>query len=399
MDRRMDITSIIKAVLTPGEERPGFEISDLQPGARLTGRVLRLESDGKVLMDLGGRRALAQVGFAVRAGQTLPLQVVENGPLLHLQVEPPTTGGKTAIPLPKADFSQVLQPREQDRVVALVRQLIDPSSPATPSRNELPESVKSALIRMVSLFEPLPMAADPQQISRWVQHAVEDSGLLFEKKMGDAAEAGVPSPLPGDEKEPPSAPVRILITRDAKSQLLVLRQMLPTTDEQTELTEKLNAKSAGFLRQIVDRLLTHIESRQEQAVSRWADGGNQQIFVHTLQLPDQRNPVQLKIYYPRKEERPGDDRQHRVALLLDMDRLGPVRIDLAMLGRMLQITFYVAHQKAMERMQPEVASVSRALDGLFDHVAVDLFVSRQKIRQFEKEDVQGPEGGGVDLNI
>lgn len=399
MDRVMDITSIIKAVLTTGEERPKGELGDLQPGARLIGRVLRLESDGKVLMDLGGKRALAQVGFAVRPGQTLALQVVENEPLLHLQVEPPATGGKPAVPLPKADFSQVLQPGEQEKVVALVRQLIDPSSPATPSKSELPASVKSALIRMVSLFEPLPMEADPQKISQWVQHAVEDSGMLFEKKLGDAAEAGNPSPLPGNEKEPPAPPVRIIITKDAKSQLLVLRQWLPSTDEQTDLTEKLNPKSAGFLRQAVDRLLTHIESRQEQAVSRWAHGGNQQIFVHALQLPDQRTPVQLKIYYPRKEEKPGDNRQHRVALLLDMDRLGPVRIDLAMLGRMLQITFYVAHQKSMERMAPEVETVSRALAGLFDHVAVDLFVSRQEIRQFEEEDVQGPEGGGVDLSI
>ncbi len=395
----MDISSIIKAVLTAGEERPGGELGDLQPGARLTGRVLGLESDGKVLMDLGGRRALAQVGFAVRVGQTLPLQVVENGPLLHLQVEPGSTGGKPAVPLPKADFSQVLPPGEQERLVTLVRQLIIPSSPAALSKNELPESVKSALIRMVSLFEPLPMAADPQKISQWVQRAVEDSGMLLEKKLGDAAEVATPSPLPGNEKEPSPPPMRIIITRDAKSQLLLLRQWLPSTDEQTDLTEKLNPKSAGFLRQTVDRLLAHIESRQEQAVSRWADGGTQQIFVHALQLPDQKNPVQLKIYYPRKEARSGDNRQHRVALLLDMDRLGAVRIDLAMLGRMLQITFYVAHPKAMELMAPEVASVSEALAGLFDHVSVDLYVSRQKISQFEKEDVQGPEGGGVDLNI
>jgi hypothetical protein len=228
---------------------------------------------------------------------------------------------------------------------------------------------------------------------------VEDSGMLLEKKLGDAAEAGTPPPLPGNDKEPSTPPVRIIITRDAKSQLLVLRRLLPSTDEQTALTEKLNPKSAGFLRQTVDRLLSHIESRQEQAVSRWADGGTQQIFVHALQLPDQKKPVQLKIYYPRKEARPGDNRQHRVALLLDMDRLGPVRIDLAMLGRMLQITFYVAHPKAMGLMEPEVASVSQALAGLFDHVSVDLFVSRKKINQFEKEDVQGPGGGGVDLSI
>lgn len=371
----------------------------MQPGARLTGRVLRLENDGKVLMDLGGRRALAHVGFAVRVGQTLPLQVVENEALLHLQVEAGSTGGKTAVPVPKSDFSRILQPMDQERLVDIVRQLIVPSSPAVSSKNELSEGVKNALSRMLTLFEPVPMEGTPQKISQWIKGAVEDRGMLLEKKLGDTADAVSPSPQPGSEKEASEPPARIIINRDAKSQLLMLRQLLPSTDEQTPLTEKLDVKSAAFMRQTVDRLLEHIESRQEQAVTRWANGESQQIFVHTLQLPDQKSTVQLKIYYPRKEARAGDNGQHRIALLLDMDRLGPVRIDLAMQGRMLQITFYVAHQKAMGLIEPEIELVSGALAGYFDHVSIDLFISRQKIANFENEDAQVPGGGSIDLTI
>lgn len=397
----MDITSIIKAVLTHGEDKPGREVTDWQPGDRLTGRVLRLESDGKVLMDLGGSRALARVGFPVRAGQVLPLEVVENEAVLHLQVEPASTGRKMPVSLPKSDFSRVLQPSEQERLAGMVRRLTVPTSAAGSPKNELPEGVKSALTRILTLFEPVPVEAAPQKISQWIKGAVEDRGMLLEKKLAETAGTDRAPTRPESEKSAPVPPPRIIITKDVKSQLLMLRRLLPSSDEptQTLLTEKLNIKSAAFLRQTVDRLLGHIESQQERAVARWADGETQQIFIHTLALQDPKSPVQLKIYYPAKQGRSGGSGQHRIALLLDMDRLGPVRIDLAMQDRMLQIIFYVGHQKALDLMKPEVESVSRALAGFFDHVSIDLLISKQKIVNFDTEDGKGPERGRIDLTI
>ena len=395
----MDIASIIKAVLTPGDERSGREMTDWRPGDRMTARVLRVESDGRVLMDLGGSRALARIGFSVRKGQTLPLQVVENGAVLHLQVEPPSTGSRAAMPLPKADFRKVLQPPDQERLTVMVQRLINPSSAAPPPKSELPQNVKSALTRILTLFEPVPIEETLPKISRWIKGAVEDRGLLLEKKLGEEVKASTPAPLPRYETDAPTSPARIIITKDVKSQLLKVRQFLPSSDEPTELTEKLNPKSTAFLRNAVDRLLEHIESQQERAVARWADGEPQQVFIHTLPLQGQKNPVQLKIYYPEKEGRSEGNGQHRIALLLDLDRLGAVRVDLAMQDRMLQITFYVQHPKTLSLMEPKVDSVSDALAGYFEHVTVDLFVSGQKIHDFEKEDTTGTGGGGIDLTI
>ncbi|MEJ2155753.1 MAG: flagellar hook-length control protein FliK [Desulfobacteraceae bacterium] len=395
----MDIASIIEAVLAPGEDRPGRGLTDWQPGDRLVGRVLQVENDGRVLMDLGGSRALARVGFCVRAGQTLPLQVVENGTVFHLQVVSASTDSREAVPLPKADFQNVLQPPDQERLVGMVRQLINPSAVTASPKTELPEVVKSALTRILTLFEPIPVDETVPKISQWIKGAVEDRGLLLEKKLDDAVKMSTNLPLAGEEKDRPPSPARIIITRDVKSQLLVVRQLLASSDAPTPLTEKLNAESAAFLRHAVVRLLEHIETRQEQAVARWADGETQQIFIHALPLQDQKTPVQLKIYYPKKERRSQGNGQHRIALLLDMDRLGPVRVDLAMLGQMLQITFYVAHQKALGLIEPEVKSVSGALSGYFEHVAIDLYISRQKILNFEKEDTHRTGGGSIDLTV
>ena len=394
----MDITSIIKAVLTPGEGRSGQQTTDLHPGDRLIGRVLRVENDGKALMDLGGNRALARIGFPVHAGQTLQLQVVENGSLLHLQVEPASAEGKKDIPLPNVDFQKALPSSDRERLVGLARRLIVVPA-TTPSKSDLPDGVKFALTRIITLFEPVPLESPIQKLSQWIKGIVDDSGTLFEKKLSDAATASNLFPDQGSEKEPSVNHIRTVITRDVKSQLVSLRQFLPSSSEQKLLPEKLDAESVAFLRKSIDRLLGHIESQQDRAVARWADGESQQVFVHTLQLPDQKRPVQLKMYYPKKEASSCGNGRHRIALLLDMDRLGSVRVDLAMQERMLKITIYVEHLRTLDLMQDEVKSVTASLSGIFEHVSADIIISREKIVAFEKEDANKTGGGGIDLSV
>ena len=105
----MDFPALIKAVLAPMETQiSGDALRNLKPGDKLTGRVLSVESDGRALVDLGRSRVLAQITFAVKPDELLNLQVVDNGAILHFQVErPESVSGKIATP--HFDFSQVLQ--------------------------------------------------------------------------------------------------------------------------------------------------------------------------------------------------------------------------------------------------------------------------------------------------
>lgn len=394
----MDIASIIKAVLTSAEDQTGRTMSDLQPGDQLIGRVLKVQSDGRVLMDLGGRRALARIGFSVQSGQFLPLQVVENGSVLHLQIEQASTGGKTGVPLPNTDFQAVFSPAEREKLVGTVQRLIAQTETGS-AKYRLPDGVNSALTRLISLFEPAPVSSNAKVLSQWVKSAVEDSGLFLEKKLGEVVTVSRDAQVAASDTESTGSVARAIITRDIKSQLLLLRQFLQPSAEQTVLMDKLDAKSAVFLRHAVDQLLGHITSQQDRAIPRATDGETPQVFVHTFQVEDKKNPLRLKVYYPRKKAQSKGTVPHRIALLLDLDRLGPLRVDLSMQSRVLQIRFYAAHQRALDLIQPEVVSVSDALTGYFEHVAIDCVVSREKIVGFEKEDVEGTGGGRIDLSV
>ena len=59
----MDLAGIIKAIVAHRTGQGDTTLTGLVPGDRLTGKVVRIENDGGVLMDLKGVRVSAQVGF------------------------------------------------------------------------------------------------------------------------------------------------------------------------------------------------------------------------------------------------------------------------------------------------------------------------------------------------
>jgi len=480
----MDLTPIIKAVLTSFDDRPGGTLPDLKPGDQLTGRVLRIENDGRVLVDLGGERALAQIGFAVKPGQTLSLQVVSNGPVIHLRAdsaggnqnikgiqndsptlaEPPgdisnlqpgsrfwgsvsqvqddgrilvdlgasrawaridlpvrtgqtlmlevvktgpplqlradpsTVGSKSARPLPQTDFSQVMSPQDQEQLNRISERLTGRFDMVA-NKPAIPDDVQNALAQIRSAFESIPAERSLAQLMPWLKSVVEDRGMLFEKRLADAAveNAAPPKNEPSPKTEPP--PARLIIARDIKSQLMLLKSYLVQSGEPHPLAEQLDAKEISFLHRSVDRMLAHVEQQQERAVVRWANGESQQVFVHTLPWQDHNQPVQLKVYHPRKERPGGSDRNSRIALLLDMDRLGAVRVDLAMAGEQLQINFFVENAIIQQQVASQVNNVRDSLSGKFKQIQVAVMVSKERIAQFEHEDLSGAVTGRIDLSV
>jgi hypothetical protein len=394
----MDISAMIRAVLISDAERSGKSLAALMPGDTIIGKVIEVKGDGRAVVDLGRSRATAHINFPVEAGQHLQLQVVENASVLHLRASPAQSGTKITLPLPKADFSNVLASQDQDKWGQIVQRLTSESG-ARVLKNALPENIQNALTQIQSVFGKLHAEQTPEKIARLLKSAVEQRGILFEKRLAD---------LTLEEKRaadhvrvgnPEFARPRIIISGDAKSQLILLKNYLAQTGEHNPLTDQLNPKEIDFLRSSVDRMLGHIEQQQERAVARWADGEMQQVFIHTLPLQGQNRPLQLKLYYPRKEGGEKRGQPHRIALLLDMERLGPLRVDLSMIEGHLKINFFVRDLKTRQLIAPQIHEVETSLIGYFDQIQIEVWVSEEKIRQFEEEDSKKTAAGRINLKI
>ncbi len=366
----------------------------LQPGQRLNGRVLKLESDGRAIIDLGRFRALAQIPSAAKPGQTVQLHLVQGGPELRLKADAAgLTAKQPAIPLLNMD--QVLDRAGQLKLLDMADKIaggLKMSNVPGP----VPETVHRALGQIKTAFESLPIERPPQNLAPWLRSAVEERGMLFEKRLADAV---ITTAETHPEQKTVEAPrVRAVIAGDLKANLMVLKNFFEVESPHlTDLLSRTNTKDMAFLRQSVNRLLGHVEQQQERAGARQGDGAPFQVFAHMLPIKDQTMPVRIKVYYPKKRRHAEGEQQRRVALLLDMDHLGAVRADLAMMENELGINFFVRDDDVRIRFEKETETVATALAGSFTRVRISTIVSHDKIARFDDEDQAGTPMGRIDI--
>jgi hypothetical protein len=298
---------------------------------------------------------------------------------------------------------------------------VPPSSPEDPIHTAM---VRSALIHLKTIFEPPALNESVKTIQEWLPTLLEDSGLFFEKKIADIlsmqnrpsnqvqstqAETNERQPILSGESENAAGSMRTDIssdsgqtavrvaTRDLKPQLLVLKAYLELVDPQIAENLGLKTKDTAFMREAVSDMLGHLEQHQEGIIQRSGDSYPFLVVYHSLPLKEQGKPLRLKIYYPKKRPTQNEDAHHRVALLLEMDRLGPVRTDLAMQGNRLQITFFVRDITVQSMFERQMDHVQTALKHTFGQVQLAVHVSKEKIVQFENEDSLQGSVGRIDI--
>ena len=521
----MDISAIFKAVLAPDQESGLERFEGLRPGDQLTGKIVRVETDGRLLIDLGRFRALAQTNIQTQAGQTLKLTVEKLGTPLHLRLAS-ATSSQAAKALPQIALSSLLTSAERQKVVNAIQRLLTSlpdqakmpalpliqrlgqatqEAPAAQPRGEAAQKIPAAQpqgevarkpravqprsegvrtpaqisLRKPSLDQPrgevaqkspqgqlqgetakaplsrfqsetmqtpptpqlrsetgaMPSApstsgamapslasntmagagktqmpihhalvqlggvlvefSSQASVQQWVDALrlqLSESGHLFETRLADLADPSLPSNTQADADG-----LQRAVGRDLKPNLMILRELFAETNANALSESGARPKDIAILRQIVDRLLSHIEQQQERAVQRAGDQDLYQVFAHLLPVKEQAQPVRLKVYYPRKGRGEKHDLQHRIALLLDMDRLGPVRADVATAGNTLSIRFFVRDREVQAIFDQHVPEVETVLSEPFEWVDIITEVSKEKIAQFGREDRMGPSVGRIDV--
>jgi hypothetical protein len=393
-DWAVQISTIIKAEMASQGESPADNAMHLRVGDELTGKVLRLEPDGRLLLDLGSFRALAHSSMAVQQGQELRLRVIKTELPLHLQVLEGRSDDSPGPPPPRLMLSDILAPAEHQRLVGIFSRLLQLQGTKAPDPS-IPVDVLQAMARVNTLFDPLPLNRSIEHIIRWLRTALQDSGLFFENKLADAilqgntptADAALKSTSQDNLHQDAVNPglVSGTVKKDAKGQLMILRSFLSSAPEALPPADVLPEKEVAFLRDAVQRLLSHLEEQQDRIVQRFGENNVYQLVSHWVPVESQGKPIRLKLYYPQKKNfRYG--RPQKIALLLDLDRLGLVRADLAMIGRTLRIDFSVQDQRTLDAIRTQTDTVAVALQGVFDQILIDTRLAMAKIQQFETED-------------
>jgi hypothetical protein len=446
----------------PVSDKPFFKAHarGLVPGESLQGRITGFEKDGLQLVDFGKFRAFTKIDVPVRPGQVIGLTVVKSGDALTLAVNPsvkpgvpapmpsssplvnmagndasagsppipppvdtasraptpvsgpPEPAGPEAPRMPVVDNplrSQGVSPApalpastDMADMRAFARQLLDrPDAYKAVMSGEpsLPAPLKTALVNLTQALDPASPAGNTDSLIHRIRAFVENSGLYFEKRLEQAirtiqSQEGRATPLPPEELARHPA-IRDIMIKDLKPNLLILKEFLDGQELDARGTHR---HALEAVKSLVQRAVSHLEQQQHMATEKPVDPDVLQSFSHLLMLTDTDKTARLKVYYGRKRQN-GDPKKPRVSLLLEMDRMGMVRSDIWMVGRDLNITFFVQTDDIKTAIADQQHRIGEMLGDSFNTVAVNVVVNSAKIEAFDEEDLTRPRKRLLDVRL
>jgi hypothetical protein len=358
-----------------------------EAGDRLPVRVLEVRADGKVLVDCGRFRAVAEVGFPVAPGDQFTVRVLDTRGTLRLEVIRPGLPAGQGLPLEPlpAEAARALPAALLRDVQANASRLLS-VLPATPVPGE-PGDLLTAVARVAALLrplEPVPGTGIPDRL----RELCRNSGLFLETKLqneltGDGTEIATEHPTN-------PASVRRILAADLKAQLSGLVHELETGAAVVG-AERQSAEMIRSARALLSEIV-----KQQTEITRTTDESRQLTLVHfSLPLNTPGGAARLKVGFPRR--RRGRSGAFCAALLVDLDQLGPVRVDLQLTERHLAADLFVQTPEHKPVLEDHLAELRANLAPLFEDVRVSVRVSEKKVADFEWEDLRPAVAGRLDV--
>lgn len=337
-------------------------LQNLLPGQRVAGRVLEAVADGQFVIALGTARIVAQSAQPLAVGQRITVAVTQGPTGVELRLVPDVLASATT-PEPDAVGDQRLAVAAL--VTAIVHGGVDRSTPA-PSGRALLAALAAALpggrpalspadLPAVAHLLPIEPDADALVLAGRLQAAFENGGQLFEAHLRALL------------TENPGLTAQHALERlrdDARAFLGRATTTLAMSD----------ASDAGAARAQLETTAAHILSQQARLALDWVANGIV-TFELPVRLPSGDTQASITVQQDRDAGHDEDGQPaFRATFRIRSDELGPIDTRVAWLGGSLSATISVATVEARERLEPEMAELTRGLSSTFARVQTDLRV-------------------------
>ena len=389
----MDIRWLLQPPQQMTDSGQGLPTSPaLRAGDLLTAAVLDVENGSDALLSISDRPFLSsrgQTGMTQRLSAAFPAQCAPHAVSTKLPAKSAVAAAASSLPPTASEMADLRKQIQQMRNGAPL--------PGKASFLPLPTPMKGALINLQQALSPVSSAGDMATLVARVRDFVENSGIYFEKRLEQAIcdlQARSPSMTPVELARQPI--IRDLMINDVKPNLLILKQFL---DAQPPDSFGAGRHMLETLNNVVQRAVVHIEQQQFLVTEKPVDPDLFQAFSHLLFLTDSHRNARLKVYYAKKGRDEDAHKPPRVSLLLDMDRMGTVRTDLWMVGKDLNVTFFVKDSEVKVAIESEHQRIGEMLKDTFHTVAVSVVANQKKIDEFEGEELTDPNRRQVDFSI
>ncbi|MEE9496741.1 MAG: hypothetical protein V3V39_09460 [Desulfobacterales bacterium] len=390
----MDISSLLQAILDPRLNRSAWFQDIVKTGDVFNLKIIEVQDNHRAVVDLGKFRALAEVKFPVKAGAELLVKVSDTDGQLRLQVVDPDSkdiaGRKNVLGRLEILSFDVFNKIQSD-IKQAARQMLN-----LPGHQLPPEHIHRALATLNTHFESIDLSKPAAKWLPLLKSYVENAGFFFEKKFAEIINKFVGRFEGEFTKELIRSPqVKMILTKDLKSILFMLKEYLETPDS---VSKFLNTRSLSGFKGSIDMLLADIFNQQTRAAHKLDLPDPYHVFSFTLPLKEDQHKAKLKFYYPKKNKN-GSKAGFKISLLLDMDKIGEVRTDFFLKKKELSITFFVKDDSRKIKFEENLDEISDRLGPLFDYLILKTVVSAKKIQDFYREDLDLGSDKQIDLRI
>jgi hypothetical protein len=374
----MAISSHITVAIKPEFYKSNMKMGALQPGSTLVLKIVELKGD-RALIDFGNFRTTADIKIPVTLGEELTVKVIEAGKQLKLGVI--NLDPKNSMPREASAQRSETPPAEilnkiQNDVTRILNQAVNSSA-----GKKTPSSIFNILASLNAYFEPFELKEIISDLLPRLRSHFENSGIFFEKSLEQAITRELQDRDGGTPKNMADlSEVKTIFKRDLKPNLLMLQHLI---DDKESLQKIFDPRTMAVMKKAIDTLLSDINYQQGRAVSHLDSADPFQVFTFTLPLKTEDQTAKLKVFYEKKQK-PGSKKSFQISLLLTLDRLGDVRSDLTMLGKDLQVSFYVTKPAAMMAIQENFQELDELLRDLFDQIQLKVKVSAKRVKNFDQ---------------
>ncbi|HVN83054.1 MAG TPA: flagellar hook-length control protein FliK [Terriglobia bacterium] len=359
----------------------GTEALSLALGQEFTARVLRIETEGQLLLNVGGKQFYAKTQLPLQEGQEIRLQVMQPGPPIELrlienQVEPNLKEfGLAALLMALRQSAQPGQSVDPGRFLAEIQRWVN-------ERGGVLNTAQSG--QLEKLLLPLAVTSGSDEIQLSLRNVLENSGLFFEAKLRALLET---------LRDPSD-----LSWKDFSNDLKTLLGQISKALEKAELFS--SSADRNLISQQKTLISEQLLSRQVEVAWQWMKDGS---FVAELPLLFFSEPASARLRFFGKSTK-GTGRTSRTPFTIDvylsLPHLGKMEAWAQWIDRQIAVRLYVESPEMQQVFTSQLADLREGLTMAgFDKSDLEVKVDPVRLYRANWEDRGIPVQEGQVLDI
>ncbi len=340
----------------------GAEEVTLALGREITARVLKIETDGQLLLSVGERKLYAKTQLLLQEGEEIRLKVSQPGPPLELQL----LGERVEPAMKNLQMAALLMAWGQRTGTATAA---DPAlflrGLEQLLRNQNGSMQEIHLQQLQRLLLPIMVGPNSVELQDQLKALLENSGVFFEAKLRTLLET---------LQKTPDQALRQL-SADLKALLGQVEKALQNFRPETEaLNRELIAQQKLAISQ-------QLLEQQTEVACQWLKDGS---FVAQFPLLFDSQSTQARIRFFNKSGnsvRRDPKAPYSIDIFLELPRLGKLEAWAQWLEQQIEVRLYVENSETRDQLETQLAKLAEGLEKA-GFTGVDLEVVVDPIRLF-----------------